>query len=93
MSRVAETTLAHLGGQRFLVMTGGTPIHSGDVLLVTLPRGRSVRVAVNGQDLYDLTLLKLAPRTLRVSRQHVRGVHVEKLCEAFSSLTGLATHL
>lgn len=93
MTQDMQTTISHLGGNRFVAMTGATFSREGDVLTVKLPRLRAVNISLNGSDLYDVELITMNPKTYAVKRQKVENVYCDQLCETFTSLTGLATSL
>lgn len=97
MHTVPETILQHLGGNRFVVMTGAKNfVGSEDALSFKLPRGakrgiNTVRVSLRN-DLYVITCYNL--RGVNLSRRgEAEDVPVENLRDAFERLTGLYTSL
>ena len=90
---VAREILNQLGGNRFAVMTGARNfVDGGDFLMFTIPRGRKVKVRLNGRDLYDVTVGKVDRKTLEFKAlAEMEDVYCDQLEDVFTALTGLYT--
>lgn len=96
--QVAQTILAQLGGNRFLVMTGarnlvGRPDGLSFKVGSNAKKVSHVRVTLEASDLYTVEFLSIrgtqAPRTL--ARR--AGVYADSLQAVFTTETGLDTRL
>ncbi|CAH1525884.1 conserved hypothetical protein [Vibrio owensii] len=97
--RIANTILAQLGGNRFIVMTGAkqfVAIEQG--LMFTLPAClaklgiNKVRVELAASDTYTMTALKVNARqgdAIEVLQES--GVYCDQLEQTFEDLTGVYT--
>lgn len=98
---VAETTLAQLGGRRFLLMTGAKNCmsHADGALSFRLPRGAQcedlpanyVKISLIG-DLYQMEVgyVRGVNYTVRITREMIYG---DQLRAVFTDSTGLYTSL
>lgn len=92
--------LAHLGGKRFLAMTGASNLLGGVGFLqfslpASLTKGRANKMRVTlKHDLYSLELYRVTNYGLDVQRvDNVHGLFAEELQRAFTEMTGLDTNL
>ena len=97
--RIANTILAQLGGNRFIVMTGAkqfVAIEQG--VMFTLPAClanlgiNKVRVELAASDTYTMTALKVNARqgdAIEVLQES--GVYCDQLEQTFEDLTGVYT--
>lgn len=99
--QIADTILAQLGGQRFIVMTGAKNFtyDAAGTLSFHLPRGFArnkanlVRIAYDaGADLYTLTFSKFFKLNVTEVSTHER-LYADMLREVFTRETGLDTNL
>lgn len=89
-----QQTILHLGGTRFLAMTGARLSSDGASLTIKLPIGRASAVVVGLEDdLYTLQAYRGRGLNMRPQGDTVRGVYAEDLAAAFTRLTGLETRL
>lgn len=94
---VAETILAQLGGNRFLVMTGAKDL-LGDENSLGMRIGKNskgvnkVRVRLTPADLYDVEFFYVRGTAFRVVSS-AEGIYAEDLRRVFEAHTGLATSL
>lgn len=91
---IAETILQQLGGNRFLAMTGANHLmYDGPALRFRLPRGargvKHVKVALNQNDLYDVTFQTTTGRVIAEEAD----VHCSSLQAVFTAVTGFDTTL
>lgn len=91
--QIAETIFAQLGGNKFLAMTGAAVSRDRADLHIRLRGYKTVIVRLNGRDLYDVELVTMNSKTFEMKRKTLVDIHVENLCDAFTSLTGLLTSL
>ena len=97
--RIANTILAQLGGNRFIVMTGARQFVAIELGLVfTLPARlaklgiNKVRVELAASDTYTMTALKVNARqgdAIEVLQES--GVYCDQLEQTFEDLTGVYT--
>ena len=105
---VPQTILAHLGGGRFVVMTGASQFLSSTekcgTLIFRLPgkpgfvknRINRVKVSLNASDLYDIEFTHIAGPKRRFAVTVVKSLEnlfSVDLQETFTEITGLDTHL
>ena len=96
---VAQTILAQLGGKKFIVMTGSRNfVYSKNTLTFKVPanitkgKGQSVRITLNGMDLYDLELFKIRKfEPVIIGKEE--NIQAEDLQASFTRLTGLDTRM
>ncbi len=90
---VAQIIYQQLGGSRFQAMTGASSFSGFEnTLSFKLPKGRGVRITLNGKDLYDITFLRM--RKFEVETVATRNdVDCEALKGVMEELTGLALSL
>jgi hypothetical protein len=102
MSKVSETILAQLGGNKFIAMTGASSFAGGpDSLSFRLPpraaknKIKAIVITLTPDDLYTIKALTQQSRLpFEVSTVAERnGIHCDILQEVFTDMTGLATHL
>lgn len=101
--QIADTTLAQLGGNRFIAMTGARDFtfDAAGTLTFRLPRGTTTNKATHVRvkldtvlDLYTVEFLKYNARALRcdlVSSHEM--VYADSLRSLFTRATGLDTSL
>lgn len=105
---VAETILAHLGGNKFLAMTGANHLVSdGNTLRMNLPKNASkanrLYITLDGDDTYTMYFFKFTAgrfnyRTCefsddkKVDIKNVSGVYCDMLQSIFTDVTGMYTH-
>jgi hypothetical protein len=99
--QVAQTILAQLGGQRFVVMTGASNLVSDSERergSLTLKVGRNdkgvthVRVTLTDADLYRVETLKVRAGKV-ATLDTANDVFADQLRAAFEGMTGLRTSL
>lgn len=99
--QVAQTILAQLGGQRFVVMTGARNLVSDahcERGCLSFKVGKNakgvthVRITLQADDLYRVETLKVRGMTITPVAD-VRGVYADKLRATFTAATGLDTSL
>lgn len=90
---IATTILAQLGGNRFKAMTGAHSFSADlNCLIFKLPKGKSVKITLNGKDLYDVEFWSI--RGFNVNKTATEAdVYAEDLQRIFTEHTGLATSL
>lgn len=100
-SEVAKVILQQLGGARFRFMTGadnflaiknGLQFKLPSTPNYTLDGINSVRIVLNGNDLYDIQFHKIRGTSVKLVAE-LSDVFCEDLQEAFTRHTGLDTHL
>lgn len=96
---IALQILRDLGGNRFIVMTGAKSLCSGERALsfrlpanMTKHRASGMRIELNANDLYDITLFKIVKFEVKTMDERTM-VHVENLRRVFTEMTGLDTSL
>jgi len=96
---IASIILQHLGGHRFVTMTGAKAfgvIADGKGLGFRIPKSKDgishVEIILNGNDLYDMTFSK-AMKTRMKPITTRNDISFDQLQEVFTSATGLDTHL
>ena len=101
---VAQTILAQLGGNRFIVTTGAKNFTaSPNCLSFHLANAKEangvkyVKIRLNAFDTYDVEFLGPAPRAKRFEAPEVKdykeGVYADQLRAVFTAATGLVTSL
>jgi gamma-glutamylcyclotransferase (GGCT)/AIG2-like uncharacterized protein YtfP len=94
----AHTTLEHLGGNKFRIMTGAKNFVGDDKMLQfdlpwNLVKGRGKRMVITIQnDLYVLELYRIHKMEAKVIDK-IEAVDVENLRRTFTMMTGLDTSL
>lgn len=93
----AETTLAHLGGNRFRVMTGAKDfVAHGKCLSFKIGRNAKsvshVRIRLTGADLYMVEFLRIRAGVVKIVSIS-DGIYAEDLQREFTRGTGLDTRL
>lgn len=94
--QIAETILAQLGGNRFLVMTGARNLlHDTASLSFKLPaiaKANYVKITLDPDDTYSVEFGRV--RGLGYFKMStLSGVYADNLQSVFTSHTGLDTHL
>jgi hypothetical protein len=98
----AQTILAQLGGNRFLVMTGASMLVGGpESLAFKLPRGMAdaninrVQIRLDRvTDTYTVEFFNYQARTITLKTvETVEGVYADQLQRVFTKITGIDTHL
>jgi hypothetical protein len=94
---VAHTILQHLGGNRFIIMTGARNlIGSPNALSFRFPKARNgvtgAHVTLSADDTYEMTFYRIAKSAASVISQRA-GVYCDQLASTFTSETGLAVSL
>jgi len=95
---VATAILDQLGGHRFIAMTGSYNfISDTNSLLMHLRRNRSgsqyLKITLNGMDTYDLTFTRFNRNQELIVVKELNGYYDDMLQQAFTEVTGMATHL
>ncbi len=95
---IANTILAQLGGNKFIVMTGSKNfIASKESLTMTLTKNKVkakyLSVTLNSNDTYTMLFFSLNRNFERVSKSEKTGVYFDQLQSIFTEVTGLDTHL
>ena len=98
---VANTILAQLGGNRFMVMTGSKqPMGDASSLTIKIGRGAKdgincLKVTLDASDTYTMTFYKLgrAPSFKVETVKELDGIYGDSLQDIFTSVTGMYTHL
>ena len=96
---VPETILRQLGGRRFCAMTGARDFSGDENHLsfhlpsrMTRKRASAMRIVLEPADTYRLETIRIV--NFEVKTLDVRsGIHVERLHETFTDMTGLETSL
>jgi hypothetical protein len=100
--QIASTTLAQLGGQRFITMTGASSFSSGDDGTLSFrlppetPRGiRGIQIKLDWTDTYTIIALRMKPGPEYGAEEVERATDVynDNLQEVFTRITGLYTRL
>lgn len=94
---VAETILDQLGGKRFLLMTGSSPLSkSENSVTVIIGKNKTsanrVKITLNGKDLYDVVFMQYRNLDNKVLKTF-NDVYAEDLQDIFTDYTGLYTKL
>lgn len=95
---VAKTILEQLGGNKFRVMTGAKNfVGTDNSISFKLPRFTGlkithVRITLNSLDLYDIEFLNIRGSNMKVIEKN-ENIYCNQLQHAFTSATGLDTHL
>lgn len=109
----ANTIYQQLGGGRFSAMTGAknfVALDNGIRFNIgrNASKANTVKITVNGLDLYDVEFIKHTPYSFKISRDgksfketqekfetvaKLEGYYCDMLQEGFTSVTGLYTHL
>lgn len=95
---IANTILAQLGGNKFIVMTGSKNfIASKESLTMTLTKNKVkakyLSVTLNSNDTYTMLFFGLNRNLDRVTKSEKTGVYFDQLQSIFTEVTGLDTHL
>lgn len=99
MKDVPITILQHLGGKKFVAMTGAKYfVGDKNSLKFQLPRGLKIKarfceIKLNPLDLYDMTFYNVSPEYVRVVIAKQNDIYSDQLCDIFESETGLYTSL
>ena len=105
----AQTILQQLGGNKFIAMTGAknlVALENGIKFNIgkNSSKANTVKITVNGLDLYDIEFIKYTPFKFNIKTGAVREEKTEvietledyyddMLQDAFTSVTGLYTYL
>lgn len=105
----AQTILNQLGGNKFIVMTGAknfVALENGIKFNIgkNSSKANTVKITVNGLDLYDVEFIKFTPFKFNIKTGAIREEKIEvierledyyddMLQDAFTRVTGLYTHL
>lgn len=95
--QIANTTLAQLGGRRFMVMTGASnPSGSAEGLSLKLPRNASkaqyLVIKLEADDTYTMRFIRIRKFEAETVKE-CAGVYCDNLRNIFADVTGLATSL
>jgi hypothetical protein len=95
---IANTILAQLGGNKFIVMTGSKNfIASKESLTMTLTKNevkaKYLSVTLNSNDTYTMLFFSLNRNLDRVTKSEKSGIYFDQLQSIFTEVTGLDTHL
>jgi hypothetical protein len=90
-------TIANQLGHKTLFMIGAKNIMAGkDYLQMKLGRKsgnwNSLKIALNGLDLYDMTFYKIRKLTV-TAKKTVDNIYCDQLCDIIETETGLRTSL
>lgn len=95
---IAQTILAHLGGNKFAAMTGAKQLVAGENFLqFSIGRGainkaNKVKIILGADDLYTVEFWKL--RGVNCDRiSSTDGVYADRLAAVFTEATGFDTRL
>lgn len=103
--QVPQIILEHLGGKRFLAMTGAYSLSGrADALSMRLPAKSTkngcagVRITLDPSDTYTLIAIKLAGSIAKGNLRTVEcfkesGIYCDQLADFFTEATGLYTKL
>lgn len=109
----AQTILNQLGGNKFVAMTGAknfVALENGIKFNIgrNSSKANTVKITVNGLDLYDIEFIKFTPFKISVNHKTCKATirdekteiiksyndcYCDMLQELFTSVTGLETHL
>lgn len=110
---IAETILQQLGGNKFVVMTGAknfVALENGIKFNIgrNASKANTVKITVNGLDLYDIEFIKFTPYKITVNHKTCtvttreekteviktyNDCYCDMLQELFTEVTGMYTHL
>ncbi len=99
MTTIAQTILAQLGGNRFVIMTGAKQlVDTGNGLQFSIGRGATnkankVRVTLDTTDTYAVEFFYLRGLVCRTVGEATRGIYGDRLAAFFTEQTGFDTHL
>lgn len=86
---VADIILQQLGGKMFVMLTGAKNfVTNGHDLTMQLPRGKGMRITLNGRDYYDIDYYAYRGLDIKDLGQRT-DVSCEELKDVFEELTGL----
>ncbi len=93
----AKEILRHLGGRKFIAMTGARNFVGGEnMLMFSLPRAKDginkVRITLNSLDTYDLEFGRVCEADYKAISS-LGGIYNEDLCYMVEHMTGLRTSL
>lgn len=96
--QIAQTILAQLGGNRFLMMTGSKNlVATGEGLRMQLTKNsckaKWLYITLNGSDLYDMEFVTVDKNLDRIVKKQHNDVYCDQLQELFTEATGLYTSL
>lgn len=86
---VAQTILAQLGGNQFIVLTGAKNFVGGENFLqFRFGRGHGMRITLNGSDTYDIDHYVVRGMDVKdLGRRE--GIYNDMLKDVFEEMTGL----
>ena len=93
----ANTTIKHLGGNKFIAMTGAKNFVFGP-LGIGFKIGRNchsinyIRISINGLDLYNIEFIRIRKSNLKVINK-ITNIYNDQLQSVFTKYTGLYTYL
>ena len=95
---IANTILAQLGGNKFIVMTGSKNfIASKESLTMTLTKNKVkakyLRIVLDANDTYTMTFFSLKRNLDVLIKSEKTGIYFDQLQSIFTEVTGLDTHL
>jgi hypothetical protein len=86
---VAQTILAQLGGNQFIVLTGAKNFVGGENFLqFRFGRGEGMRITLNGSDLYDVDHYVIRGMEVK-DKGREEGLYADMLKDMFERRTGL----
>ena len=93
----ASETLKHLGGKRFVAMTGAKhfscgPLGMGFKIGKNCKSINYIRINLNGLDLYDIEFIRIRKSNLKVINK-LTDIYQFQLQNVFTQYTGLNTYL
>ena len=106
---VANTILTQLGGCKFVAMTGAknfVALENGIKFNIgrNASKANTVKITVNGLDLYDVEFIKFTPfkfnpKTMKTREEkseivaELKNYYDDMLQDGFTKITGMHTHL
>ena len=86
---VAQTILAQLGGNEFIVLTGAKNFVGGENFLqFRFGRGEGMRITLNGNDTYDVDHYVIRGTEVK-DKGREKGLYSDMLKDMFERRTGL----
>ena len=95
---IAQTILAQLGGNKFIVMTGAKNLVGATGHILSFKIGRNaakvshVRISLEANDTYTMKFFNVRKTTVKeISVREM--VYADQLCSVFESVTGMYTSI
>jgi hypothetical protein len=95
---VSDVIFKQLGGHRFVVMTGACNFVYDDTSLLfkvkAMNKSMFVKIVYHKDtDLYSMEFFKMGKHFIKKDISRYENVGCDQLCEIFTNVTGLYTHL